>query len=208
MRHKGERRNIPAGDVRGFVPEDEAKPQRMNHPGLAGKAGSQRLTVDLTMKSIAFALIVILACVGCARKRPEGKSLAIMELVREDGPEAVFLPNDYGFLIMWVNPAKPEFYLYDKPAAQIRMTNDFSAFLAGLAKFPKRAKVDRIRGCGISALMMPEEADRRLENLIRRKRFYMTDSDDGNFGVCSCDTLDVHIFTSADENCRVGLAPP
>ena len=63
------------------------------------------------MKTILFVLIMLLACAGCARKLAESNRLAIMELVRKESTETVFLPNDYGFLIMWLDGKKPKLYI-------------------------------------------------------------------------------------------------
>lgn len=125
-------------------------------------------------------------------------SLAIMELGRKTGSELVHLPNDYGFLIFWLDNKKPELYLYDKPANKIKMTSDFSEFLFGLQRFPNGVKLDRIRGCAVSAIGMPEEYKDRLNNIIKAKGFRLTNSDDGNFGVCSCETIYVRRFTTTN----------
>lgn len=131
------------------------------------------------------------------------KKLAIMELVRKEITDTAYLPNDYGFLIMWIQSEKPNLFLYNKPENKIYMTKDFSSFLAGLEKFPDRAKVDRIRGCGISALGMSEKDKQRLEQLIKDKNFHMTGVDDGNFGVCSCQTSKVLYYTSIENKIRL-----
>ena len=125
-------------------------------------------------------------------------SLAIMELGRKTGAELVYLPNDYGFLIFLLDNKKPELYLYDKPANKIKMTSDFSLFLSGLQRFPNGVKLDRIRGCAISALGMPEEYKDRLNSIIKAKGFRLTNADDGNFGVCSCETTYVRRFTTTN----------
>lgn len=150
------------------------------------------------MKTILFVLIMLLVCAGCARKLAESNRLAIMELVRKDGTETVFLPNDYGFLIMWLVGKEPKLYLYNRPANEICMTSDFSVFLAGLEKFPSGAKVDRIRGCGITEQGASEDYKHRLYEIIKAKKLYLTDIDDGNFTVCSCQTIDVRMFTTVN----------
>jgi len=136
------------------------------------------------MKRIAFLLISILLFVGCMTDQRDNNSLAIIELGRKTGPELVYLPNDYGFLIYRLDNKKAELYLYDKPANKIEMTSDFSEFLSGLRRFPDGVKLDRIRGCAITALGMSEEYKDRLNNIIKAKGFCLTNSDDGNFGVC------------------------
>ncbi len=103
-----------------------------------------------------------------------------MELVHKTQSELVYLPNDYGFLIYQLDNKKPELYLYDKPANKIEMTSDFSQFLSGLQRFPNGVKLDRIRGCAITALGMSEEYKVRLNNIIKAKGFRLTNSDDGN----------------------------
>ena len=128
----------------------------------------------------------------------DNNCLAIMELGRKTGAELVYLPNDYGFLIFWLDNKKPELYLYEKPANKIQMTRDFSEFLSSLQRFPNGVKVDRIRGCAITALGMPEEYKGRLNNIIKAKGFRLTNADDGNFGVCSCETTYVRRFTTTN----------
>ena len=150
------------------------------------------------MKRIAFLLISILLFVGCMTVQRDNNSLAIMELVRKTGSELVYLPNDYGFLIFWLDNKKPELYLYEKPANKIQMTRDFSEFLSSLQRFPNGVKVDRIRGCAITAIGMPEVYKGRLNNIIKAKGFRLTNADDGNFGVCSCETTYVRRFTTTN----------
>ena len=150
------------------------------------------------MKLILVASIVILDCTCCVQERFRDNNLAIIELVRQKGTETVFLPNDYGFLILWIDHRKPNLYLYDKPAGEIRMTTDFSVFLAGLEGLPNGAKVDRIRGCGISSQGTPEEEKRPLQQLIKVEGFYLTGPEDGNYGLCTCETSNVHFFTTAN----------
>jgi hypothetical protein len=156
------------------------------------------MVVDSKIKTILFVLIMLLTFAGCARKLAESNRLAIMELVRKEGTETVFLPNDYGFLIMWLDAKKPNLYLYNRPANKICMTSDFSVFLAGLEKFPSGAKVDRIRGCGITEMGMGEDNKHRLYEIIKAKKLYLTGIDDGNFTVCSCQTSNVRMFTSVN----------
>jgi len=150
------------------------------------------------MKRIAFLLISILLFVGCMTNQRDNNSLSIMELGRKTGTELVYLPNDYGFLIFWLDNKKPELYLYDKPANKIEMTSDFSEFLSGLRRLPNGVKLDRIRGCAITAAGMPEEYKDRLNNIIKAKGFRLTNADDGNFGVCSCETTYVRRFTTTN----------
>ncbi|MHC4694410.1 MAG: hypothetical protein ACYS67_16845 [Planctomycetota bacterium] len=126
------------------------------------------------------------------------KSLAIMELGRKTGPELVYLPNDYGFLIVWLDNKKPELYLYDKPANKIEMTQDFSRFLDGLQQFPDGVKLDRIRGCAITAAGISREDKARLDNIIKKKGFRLTNKDDGNFTVCTCQASYVRKFTTTN----------
>jgi len=123
-----------------------------------------------------------------------------MELVYKDRTESVFLPNDHGFLIQWIAHKEPKFYLYDKPASEIQMTDVFSDFLAGLEGFPNGVKVDRIRGCGITEQGMPEDYKHRLHQTIKAKKFSLTDLDDGNYTVCSCQTSEVRMFTTVNKS--------
>jgi hypothetical protein len=127
------------------------------------------------------------------------KSLCIMELGRLAGPEYVYLPNDYGFLIYWLDNNEPELYTYNEPEHKINMTSDFAVFLSYLQLFPDGVKVDQIRGCGITALGMSQENKKLLEELIENKKFRLTNEDDNNWGVCSCETLYVHRYNTAKD---------
>ena len=148
----------------------------------------------LAMKKTAFALIVMILTTGCSTEPPGSKSLAIVELVYRDRTEVVFLPGDYGFLIYWPDNGEAQLYLYDRPANRIQMTSDFSEFMAGLWKFPNDAKVDRMRGCWITAGGMGPERERELQQTIKAKGFRF---EDGPFGICSCETIARRVFTRA-----------
>lgn len=152
------------------------------------------------MKIFTFSIIGVLLWHGCATKHHANKSLPIMELGRQKGPELVYLPNDYGFLIFWLDNKEPELYIYDKPANRIKMTSDFSVFLSDIQHFPNGVKVDRIRGCAITEGGMPEEYKEQLNKVIEAKKFRLTNSDDGNFGVCSCETTYVRRYKTADNS--------
>jgi len=151
------------------------------------------------MKRIIFVLIAFVVCRGCPEEHGNTGSLAIMELVYKDKTELVYLSNDYGFLIQWVDYQEPEFYLYNKPSNRIQMTSDFFDFLAELKAFPNGVKVDRIRGCGITEGGMPEDYKGRLREIIKAKRFYLTNEDEGNFTVCSCETIKVRRYKTTNK---------
>lgn len=137
---------------------------------------------------------------SCVTDGYVNKSLIIMELGRQAGPEYVYLPNDYGFLVFWLDNKKPEFYIYDKPANTIKMTSDFSVFLSEIERFPNRVKVDRIRGCAITAAGMSEEHKEQFNKLIKAKKFKLTDIDDGNIRVCSCETTYVRRYKTTNNS--------
>jgi len=151
----------------------------------------------MATKRIVSLLIVFGVCGGCSERRGVTGSLAIMELVYSDRTELVYLSNDYGFLIQWIDNSEPEFYLYNKPSRRIQMTSDFHDFLAGLKAFPNGAKVDRIRGCAITEHGMPEDYKARLRETIKAKSFHLTDQNDGNFPVCECETIKVRRYRTA-----------
>ena len=54
------------------------------------------------------------------------------------------------------------------------MTNNFTVFLSDTKRFPDGVKVDRIRGCAISAAGMPKEYKEQLNKLIKAKKFKLT----------------------------------
>jgi len=150
------------------------------------------------MKRVALLIMAVLLWTGCVTEHRANESVAIMELGRKTGPEIVYLANDYGFLIYWLDNKEPELYIYNKPANKIEMTSDFSVFLSGLQRFPNGVKVDRIRGCAITAAGMPQEHKQRLNEVIKAKEFRLTNGDDGNFAVCSCETIYVRRYKSTD----------
>ena len=152
------------------------------------------------MKIVTFLITGILIWFGCTTRHYANESLQIMELGRQSGPEYVYLPNDYGFLIFWLDDKEPELYIYNKPKHRIKMTSDFSVFLSEIQHFPDGVKVDRIRGCAITAAGMPEEYKEQLNKLIQAKKLKLTDIDDGNFGVCSCETTYVRRYKTTNDS--------
>lgn len=156
--------------------------------------------VGPTMNKYALLMTAVFLWIGCVTEPRPNQSLAIMELGRKTGPELVYLANDYGFLIYWPDNMEPELYIYDKPANRIKMTSDFSAFLSDLRHFPKGPKVDRIRGCAITAAGMPQDHKERLNEVTEAREFTLTNSDDGNFGVCSCETTYLRRYKTANKS--------
>ena len=152
------------------------------------------------MKIVTFLIIGAFIWQGCATKHHANESLQIIELGRQSGPEYVYLPNDYGFLIYWFDDKEPELYIYDKPANRIKMTSDFSVFLSEIQHFPNGVKVDRIRGCAITAAGMPEEHKEQLNKLIKAKKFKLTGTDDDNYSICSCETIYVRRYKTTNNS--------
>lgn len=157
---------------------------------------------------LVFMLLTIL--LGCDRKAQEQKidntKLAIMTMERVEGRsestdlhKTEYLPNDYGFLINWPDNAKPEFYLYNKPLKSITCTSDFNEFLAGLKRFPGGAKVDCIEKCQSPfAYKMPDTAEERLWEVIKTKRYKITEQEDGNFIICTCEFSEPKLLKTAE----------
>jgi hypothetical protein len=150
----------------------------------------------LIMKRIAYVLMVFGVCGCCYQEHKSTEPLIIMKKVYRDKTEHVYLPNDYGFLIHHVDNMTPEYYLYDKPTHKIKLTSDFSEFLAGLRKFPRGVKVDRIHGCATTAGGMSEKNKRQLQKVIKARKFKLTDMDDGNYTVCTCETVSADWFAT------------
>lgn len=186
--------------------------QSMSMPkNYAGKTGEHlEIKAHFEKEPAGFSLHVDSACPlipGETMHHPEFKPpnkaqltterLAIARLEYKDKAKIEYLANDYGFLIQWLDNRSPKLFIYNKPAKSIRMTRNFNVFLKYLQAFPSGAKVDRKRGCGITALGMTEDHKKRLEQVIKDKQFYLTDVNDGNYGVCTCETLKVTWFTSA-----------
>ena len=144
-------------------------------------------------------MIAIVVCGGCCERYGNARPLAIMELVYRDRTRHVYLSNDYGFLIQWIDHTEPQFYLYNKPSHNIQMTSDFHDFLDGLKAFPNGVEVDRIRGCAITDQGMAEDYMIRLREIIKAKRLHLTNEDDGNFVVCSCETIKVRRYRIAQD---------
>jgi len=134
---------------------------------------------------------------SCTTELRTNDSLCIIELGRMEGREYVYLPNDYGFLIDWVDNTEAELYIYDKPAQRIKMTSDFSVFISELQRFPDGVKVDEICSCATTAAVMSQEQKSQLNELIQKKKFILTGADDGNYTVCSCQTTYVRRYKTA-----------
>jgi hypothetical protein len=146
------------------------------------------------MNKVVFLLIGVSLFCSCATEPRISNFLCIIELGRKEGPEYVYLPNDYGFLIDWVDNTEAELYIYDKPAQRIKMTSDFANFLSELQQFPNGIKVDQIHGCATTAAGMSQEQKSQLNELIQKKKFILTDVDDGNYPFCSCETTYVRKY--------------
>jgi hypothetical protein len=150
-----------------------------------------------SMKRRLLILFTCLIIIGCIKSDHTLSRLAIAKLEYKDKTEIVYLANDYGFLIQWLDNQAPKLFTYNKPGNSIRMTNNFEVFMEELKAFPSDIKVDRIRGCSITEGGVPEVYKDRLNELIGDKSFYLTDLDDGNFPVCVCETQKVTWFTTA-----------
>ena len=72
------------------------------------------------MKIVTHILIGVFLLRGSITEYYANESLPIMELGRQTGPEYVYLPNDYGFLIYWLDNKEPELYVYDKPVKKLK----------------------------------------------------------------------------------------
>ena len=148
----------------------------------------QKLLSGSSMKRKYLILFTYLIIIGCSKFDHAPSGLAIAKLEYNDNTETVYLANDYGFLIQWLDNQAPNLFIYNKPANSILMTNNFQVFIKELQTFPSGIKIDRIRGCSITEMGMPEDYKNQLQKLIKDKSFYLTDSDDGNFPVCVCET--------------------
>jgi hypothetical protein len=136
--------------------------------------------------------------IGCQTPPTRSRPLPIIILEYPDHSTTRYLANDYGFLIQWPSASEaPDIYLYDKPAHRIHHYSELESFLAELERIPDGSPVDRIRGCFITTFGMPPADGRRLTETLRRKRLRLTDEEDGNFGVCSCETTNVRLLTDA-----------
>jgi HEAT repeat protein len=139
----------------------------------------------------------VIAAAGIMRYHQiQSIKLPIMILSRTEGrgfpgleqQKTAYLPNDYGFLINYLGQTEPEFYLYNRPAWTITVTGDFRQFIAGLKQFPDHAKVDWIRCCTVSfEYGMPYYEREWLDETIASKGFRMTDLEDGNETIDSCE---------------------
>jgi hypothetical protein len=142
-------------------------------------------------------LFTSLILIGCSKSDQIPSCLAIAKLEYKDKTEIKYLANDYGFLIQWLDNQPPKLFVYNKPANSIKMTSNFEVFMKELQSFPSDIKVDRIRGCSITEMGMPKDYKDLLKELIEDKGFYLTDTNDGNFTVCVCETEKVTWYTTA-----------
>ncbi|MBI5777944.1 MAG: HEAT repeat domain-containing protein [Planctomycetes bacterium] len=131
--------------------------------------------------------------------------LPIMILSRTEGrgfpgleqQKTVYLPNDYGFLLNYLGQTEPEFYLYNRPSWTITVTGDFRQFIAGLKQFPDGAKVDQIHKCQVSfEYGMPGYEGEWLDEIIKEKKFRMTDYEDNNFMIECCEFQETLFMTT------------
>jgi hypothetical protein len=149
------------------------------------------------MKKNTVLIMGVFLFISCQSKHLTNKSLPIMELGYQGSTKTVYLPNEYGFLIEWPDNKEPELYIYNKPANKISMSSDFPSFLSAIERFPDGVKVDRIRTCGTTSGGMSEEYKRQLDEVIKDKNFKLTGENDGNFGVCVCESNYCRKFSAA-----------
>lgn len=140
---------------------------------------------------------ILAAVVGCISVQPhaEPMAIAIVEYDNPDAAKVVCLPHDYGFLVEWDKDKQPEFYVYDKKSRWATCTPDFSEFLKLLEKIPSGATVDRIeKCCAPFSWGMPNESRNKLAALLKRKSFRMAEWEDGNFGICTCESKEIRLL--------------
>lgn len=154
---------------------------------------------NATTRFLLVALVGVCGLASCHSAQPRTNDLGIIIVEYPDDPRVVCLPHDHGFLIRWYPSEKPELYLYDKPANRIRCASDFAEFLDGLTSFPSGSKVDEISLCcgGTSKMGMSEAEFKKLREIIRQKRFHMTDHNEGNFCICTCQSTQVRLLEKA-----------
>lgn len=152
------------------------------------------------MNKVNIFLVILCLLTGCVSTKPADDKLALITLTRPDGKETVYLPNDYGFLITWNDTEQPQFYLYEKSPPRIRIVDDFDTFLAELKKFPDGAEVDWIRNCASLYWAMPLEQQARLRKALKSKEFELTDHNDNNFVICTCESKDLTILKTTALN--------
>ncbi len=154
---------------------------------------------NATAGFLLVALVGICSLASCHSAQPRTEPLGIIIVEYADDPRVVCLPHDYGFLIRWYPSEKPELYLYDKPSHHISYTSDFAEFLDGLADFLSGSKVDEISLCcgETSKMGMSKPEFRKLQEIVRQKRFHMTDHNEGNFCICTCESTQVRLLKKA-----------
>jgi hypothetical protein len=144
-------------------------------------------------------LLTVLAVAGCQKPQLTPKKLSIARLEYKDKTTVVYLANDYGFLIQWLDNQPPMLFVYNKPANSIQVTSDFNVFLKHLKALPSGVLLDRKRGCSITALGMSKKQKSQLKQVIKEKKFILTDINKGNYPICTCETSKVTWFTTANQ---------
>lgn len=123
-------------------------------------------------------------------------AIAILEYRNPDTAGVVHLVHGHGFLVKWDRNEEPQFYVYDKGTRLATRTSDFSEFSNKLQEIPSGATVDRIEKCGGPfSWGMPDEAREKLATLIESKGFHMAGPEDGNFGICTCESTKVRLLS-------------
>ena len=115
------------------------------------------------------------------------------------GTVCVCLSNDYGFFINWPDAALPEIYLYEKKPARITLVTSVDEFLKWIASLPEDATLDWIRTCDGTCAGMPEEKTRHLQRILEGRKRHLTSTEDGNFVVCTCESIHRTRFKDIDE---------
>lgn len=147
-------------------------------------------------------ILAIVLCVITGEEAPkEVVPIAVLEYGREYDykQRCKCLTNDYGYFINWVENEEPELYVYQKKPARIARLKSMDELLAWAKKLPEASDVDWITTCGSTRGGVPQEKLDELQRIFTERKIHLTDTEDGNFTICICESIRQQMFTNIKE---------
>jgi hypothetical protein len=153
--------------------------------------------------SLFFTLIV---CMSAAEPGTQGVSDETVPVIAiEYGPSHAnkfrceCLGSDYGYFIDWPDNQSPQLYVYEKKPARIARLASMDELLAWAAKLPEGACVAQIRTCGSTCAGVPPEKAEELKRNFADRKIRLSGEKEGNFPICTCESVGKTMFKSMDE---------
>lgn len=113
--------------------------------------------------------------------------------------KCICLGSDYGYFINWPDNGTHEIHVYEKKPARIASLATMDDLLEWAGRIPEGVNVDWLRMCGSTCAGVAPEKLEQLQRVFVERKIHLTDLDDGNFPICTCESKDKKMFRDMDE---------